>query len=100
MTDESALSPDIARQVYSTTEHLTQRVRQAQRGTWFPLLLLGLVVFAAAPFYHLGRHFVTCDPALGARGGVEIIDGGRCVQVVGWPAGAYWVSAFVLAYAA
>jgi len=100
MTDESALSADIARQVFSTTEHLTRRVRQAQRGTWFPLVLLGLVVVAAAPFYHLGRHAVTCNPALGARGGVEIIDGGTCVQVVGWPAGVYWICAFVLAYAA
>ncbi|GII56856.1 hypothetical protein Pth03_52450 [Planotetraspora thailandica] len=100
MTDESALSADIARQVFSTTEHLTRRVRQAQRGTWFPLVLLGLVVVAAAPFYRLGRQVVTCDPALGARGGVEIIYKGTCVQVVGWPAGVYWISAFVLAYAA
>src|SRR5262245_5875208 len=100
MTDESALSADIARQVFSTTEHLTRRVRQAQRGTWFPLVLLGLVVVAAAPFYRLGRHAVTCDPALGARGGVEIIYRRTCVQVVGWPVGVYWISAFVLAYAA
>jgi hypothetical protein len=84
----------------STTRQLTRRVRHAQRSTWFPLVLLGLVVVAAAPFYRLGRYVVTCDPALGARGGVEIIKRGACVQVVGWPVGVYWIFAFVLAYVA
>lgn len=100
MTDETALSADTARQVFSATADLTRRVRRAQRGTWFPLVLLGLVVVAAAPFYRLGRQVVTCDPVLGARGGVQIIHEGTCVQVVGWPAGVYWIAAFVLAYAA
>ena len=100
MTDRSTASVDAARQTLSTTRQLTRRVRHAQRGTWFPLVLLGLVVVAAAPFYRLGRYVVTCDPALGARGGVEIISGGACVQVVGWPVGVYWIVAFVLAYVA
>jgi hypothetical protein len=100
MTDRPADSVDAARQTLSTTRQLTRRVRHAQRGTWFPLVLLGLVVVASAPFYRLGRHFVTCDPALGARGGVEIIYKGACVQVVGRPAGVYWIFAFVLAYVA
>jgi hypothetical protein len=98
MTGESDV--DAAREALSTTRQLTRRVRRAQRSTWFPLVLLGLVVVAAVPFYRLGRNVVTCDPALGARGGVEIIDRGVCVQVVGWPAGAYWILAFVLAYVA
>jgi len=100
MTDRPVPSADTAQQVLSTTDQLTRRVRQAQRGTWFPLVLLGVVVVAAAPFYRLGRHTVTCDPVLGARGGVQIINGGVCVQVVGWPAGVYWILALVLAYAA
>ncbi|GAB2822836.1 hypothetical protein GCM10027176_28950 [Actinoallomurus bryophytorum] len=100
MTDESIPSADMAQQVLAATDQLTRRVRQAQRGTWFPLALLGLVVVAAAPFYRLGRHTVTCDPVLGARGGVEIIDRGACIQVVGWPSGVYWILALVLAYAA
>jgi hypothetical protein len=100
MTDGSAASADTARQALSATRQLTRRVRHAQRSTWLPLVLLGLVVVASAPFYRLGRHVVTCDPALGARGGVQIIDGGACVQVVGWPVGVYWILAFVLAYAA
>jgi hypothetical protein len=100
MTDESLPSAAMARQVLSSTDQLTRRVRQAQRGTWFPLVLLGVVVIAAAPFYRLGRHTVTCDPALGARGGVEIIDRGACVQVAGLPSGVYWIVAFVAAYAA
>lgn len=100
MTDRSTASVDAARQALWTTRQLAHRVRRAQRATWFPLVLLGLVVVAAAPFYRLGRYAVTCDPALGARGGVQIIDRGTCVQVVGWPAGVYWIIAFVLAYAA
>jgi hypothetical protein len=100
MTDNSSASVDMARQALSTTQQLTRRVRHAQRGTWFPLVLLGLVVVASAPFYRLGRHVATCDPALGARGGVMIINKGTCVQVVGWPVGVYWIFAFVLAYVA
>ena len=91
---------DAARQALADTRQLTRRVRHAQRGTWFPLVLLGVVVVAAAPFYRLGRQAVTCDPALGARGGVQIIYRGDCVQVIGWPVGAYWIVTFVLAYAA
>ncbi|MEV5752547.1 hypothetical protein AB0L00_32435 [Actinoallomurus sp. NPDC052308] len=100
MTDGTAPSADVAREVLSTTRELTRRVRRAQRGTWFPLALLGVVVVAAAPFYRLGRHAVRCDPARGARGGVEIIHDGTCTQVVGWPSGVYWLIALVLAYAA
>ncbi|MFI7669820.1 hypothetical protein [Nocardia sp. NPDC049526] len=100
MTDHAADSVDTARQALSSTRQLTRRVRLAQRSTWFPLVLLGLVVVASAPFYRLGRHVVTCDPALGARGGVEIIHRGTCVQVVGWPVGVYWILAFVSAYVA
>jgi hypothetical protein len=100
MTGKPADSADAARQVLSTTQQLARRVRRAQRGTWFPLVLLGLVVVVSAPFYRLGRHAVTCDPALGARGGVQIIDRGACVQVVGWPVGVYWILALVLAYVA
>jgi hypothetical protein len=98
MTGKSEV--EAAREALSTTRRLTRHVRRAQRSTWFPLVLLGLVVVASVPFYRLGRTVVTCDPALGARGGVEIIDRGVCVQVVAWPAGTYWILAFVLAYVA
>lgn len=100
MANEMAASVEAAQQALSTSRHLARRVRRAQRSTWFPLALLGLVVLAAAPFYRLGRHVVTCDPALGARGGVQIIHRGTCVQVDGRPAGIYWIVAFLLAYAA
>ncbi|MGA6205097.1 hypothetical protein ACPESR_10090 [Nocardia testacea] len=100
MTNHRGSSAEAARQTLSTHRDLTHRVRLAQRSTWFPLVLLGLVVLAAAPFYRMGRHTVTCDPALGARGGIQIIHRGTCVQVVSWPAGVYWMVAFVLAYTA
>ncbi|MFI5720612.1 hypothetical protein [Nocardia sp. NPDC051750] len=100
MTDQSGAPMAAARQALSTTRDLTRRVRFAQRKTWFPLALLGMVVLAAVPFYRLGRHVVACDPVLGARGGVQIIHQGACVQVDGRPAGIYWILAFVLAYTA
>jgi hypothetical protein len=100
MTDDLPASAEAARETLSATRRLTQRVRRAQRGTWFPLVLLGLAVIAAVPVYRSGRHEVACDPAAGARGGVQIIHEGTCVQVVGRPVGVYWLLAFVLAYAA
>jgi hypothetical protein len=33
-----------SRQLLTATDELTRRVRKAQRGAWFPLVLLGLVV--------------------------------------------------------
>jgi hypothetical protein len=48
----------------------------------------------------VSSRFAAATIALGARGGVEIIKRGACVQVVGWPVGVYWIFAFVLAYVA
>jgi len=91
---------DNPRQLLSSTHELTQRVREAQRGTWFPLVLLGLVVVAAAPFYSLGSHgHVTCGPVTvthGPGGGVGI--GKTCFVAYGWSAFIYWMVALVLAY--
>jgi hypothetical protein len=94
MTNEPAPTP---RQLLSTTHELTRRVRKAQRGTWFPLVLLGLVVVAATPFYHLGSHpDATCGPVTvtGPHGAV----GKTCFIALGWPAFIYWTVALVLAY--
>lgn len=41
MTDASVPSPDTPHEVLTSLGDLTRRVRVAQRGTWFPLLLLG-----------------------------------------------------------
>jgi len=48
------------RGVLSATRDLTQRVRVAQRGAWFPLLVFAAVTFAAIPFNRYGRHPTEC----------------------------------------
>jgi hypothetical protein len=94
MADEQVPVADTPRQLLSTTHELTRRVRRAQRATWFPLVLLGLVVVAAVPVYRYGsRPAVSCVPV---SGGVAE----RClVTYGGWPAFIYWMVALVLAYA-
>jgi len=105
MTDEPGHFVDTPRQLLTTAQELTRRVRKAQRGTWFPLVLLGLVVVAAAPFYRLGSHpdvtdctvrssFVSGIPHAVPGGGVAK----TCFIVYGWSAFIYWVVALVLAY--
>lgn len=75
---------------------LTARVRQAQRGTWFPLTLLGLVAAGAAPFYRVGAGpHVVCGPTATTVG----LASRRCVASLGWAAFVYWTIALVLAYA-
>jgi hypothetical protein len=100
MADEQVPVADSPGQLLSATHELTRRVRQAQRATWFPLVLLGLVVVAAVPVYRYGSRLdISCVPVRGgvpARGGVAE----RClVTYGGWPAFIYWMAALVLAYA-
>jgi hypothetical protein len=94
MADEQVPVADTPRQLLSATHELTRRVRQAQRATWFPLVLLGLVVVAAVPVYRYGSRLdISCVPV---RGGAAE----RClVTYGGWPAFIYWMGALVLAYA-
>jgi hypothetical protein len=84
------------RHLLATTRRLTGRVRQAQRGTWFPLALLGLIVVAATPLYRVstGLH-AACGPATATPGGTSR----ECVAFLGWAAFTYWTIALVLAYA-
>jgi hypothetical protein len=98
MADERTPATDAPRQLLAATQEFTRRVRKAQRGTWFPLVLLGLVVVAAAPFYRLGsREHVTCSPLT-----VTHSPGGglvrTCYAAYGWPAFSYWTIALALAY--
>jgi len=53
------------RGVLSATRDLTQRVRVAQRGAWFPLLVFAAVTFAAIPFNRYGRHPTECRATQG-----------------------------------
>jgi len=87
-----AHTSDDPRGLLSTTRELTQRVRRAQRATWFPLLVLAAVTFASIPAYRYAGHhkFGTC-----AATSV------RPVACVIYPQGefVYWPFALVLAYA-
>jgi hypothetical protein len=70
--------------------HFTRRVRVARRGTWFPLLVLGLVVLGAVPVYRYApRHLEGCQ--VGPNGAAV------CHAVIPM-ALAYWPVALVLAY--
>lgn len=105
MTDEPARATDTPRQLLSTTRELTRRVRKAQRGTWFPLVLLGLVAAAAAPFYRLGPHpHATCTATVTpGPGGIPVGPGPgpgavKCFIAFGWPTFIYWMVALPGAY--
>ena len=64
MTTGPALPGDDPRRLLSGARELAQRVRRAQRATWFPLLVFAAVTFASIRVYrygglHLGNCVVT-----------------------------------------
>ena len=106
MTEDSDRAAEPPRQLLLGTRELTRRVRRAQRGAWFPLVLLGLVVVGAAPFYRVGPHPHAICTAVAVRGPGGIPSGPgpgpgavKCFLAFGWPAFIYWVAALAVAYA-
>jgi len=89
MTSGTVFSGDDPRQLLSDTLDLTRQVRRIQRATWFPLLALAAVTFAAIPFRYSPHRLGTCAATETARG---------CIA---YPTAllAYWPTALVLAYA-
>ena len=91
MTSETAHPGDDPRRLLSNALELAQRVRKAQRASWFPLLVFAAVTFASIPVYRYGGHadFGTC---------VVTGPGRRACAI--YPTGAfvYWPFALVLAY--
>ena len=104
MTDEHVPAAESPRQLLLGTRELTRQVRRAQRGAWFPLVLLGLVVAGAAPFYRVGPHpHATCTATV-TRGPGGLPAGAgpgavKCFIAFGWPAFIYWAVALAAAYA-
>lgn len=91
MTSESVHSGDDPRRLLSSTRDLTRRVRQTQRATWFPLLVLAAVTFAAIPVYHSsGHHLGTCT----------VVPSGKICTAYSIGGLVYWPVALVLAYVA
>lgn len=61
MTSESVPTADSPRELLSTVRTLTRRVRLAQRGAWFPLLVFAAITLAAIPIYRFApRHLGAC----------------------------------------
>ncbi|WP_327003869.1 hypothetical protein OHA72_53910 [Dactylosporangium sp. NBC_01737] len=88
MTSDSVPAGGDPRRLLADARNLARRVRFAQRVTWLPLLVLGVVTFGAIPFYLLLQGQVSdCRP----------VEGGEICKV--WfPAEFYWLGALVLAY--
>lgn len=60
MTDHSMPSTGSSHELLAATRALTRRVRSAQRGAWFPLLLFGLATLGSAPLDRYAGHSRTC----------------------------------------
>ncbi|MGW5777541.1 hypothetical protein [Streptomyces sp. NPDC003863] len=89
MTDASMPSPGTPRDVLAGLGDLTRQVRAAQRGTWFPLLLMGLLTLGGILVGRLTTEVET----------VPCPTGGSCTLVTqGSPV--YWPVGLALAYAA
>ena len=89
MTTSPARDPD-PRALLADNRRLARDVRAVQRATWFPLLVLAVVTFAAVPVYGLGGFARNCRSQPG---------GGRICSVYSTAALAYWPVALVLVYA-
>jgi hypothetical protein len=109
MTEERVPAAGSPRELLLGTRELTRRVRRAQRGAWFPLVLLGLVAAGAAPFYRVGPHPRAICTAVAGRGpgGLSVGPGSgsgpgsgavKCFVAFGWPAFIYWLVALAGAY--
>jgi hypothetical protein len=91
MTTESAYSGDDPHQLLMSARDLAQRVRRAQRATWFPLLVFAAATFAAIPVFRYGSHHPeTC----------ATVPGGRICTIYSTASFVYWPVALVLAYVA
>src|SRR5215469_9659340 len=89
MTSGTAFSGDDPRQLLAGTRELTDQVRRTQRATWFPLLVLAAVTFAAIPFRDSHHRLGTCAATETVR---------VCIAYPS-PLLVYWPTALVLAYA-
>lgn len=93
MTSEAAPNSDDPQRLLSATRDLARRVRRAQRGAWFPLLMFAVVTFAAVPFDRYGHYrSVSCE----SRQGGAVFVCSRYSPLAFW----YWPAAVVLAYLA
>jgi hypothetical protein len=96
MTDASVPSPGTPRDVLAGLGDLTRRVRAAQRGTWFPLLLLGVLTLGGIL---VGRFTFKVETVPCPAAGTGCTLASQVTQVTqGSPV--YWPVGLALAYAA
>jgi hypothetical protein len=95
MTTETAHPEDDPRRLLANTRELAQRVRKAQRATWFPLLVFAVVTLAAIPVNRYGGHHSGTCVAV-----PSVPAGGRICTIYSNAEFVYWPIALVLAYAA
>ncbi|MFF2044115.1 hypothetical protein ACFVVX_27210 [Kitasatospora sp. NPDC058170] len=94
MTDETVSAPGTPHEVLANLGDLTRRVRAAQRGTWFPLLLLGVLTLGG-----IVANRLTFSVRTVACRDVSDSAGPGCLLVKqGSPA--YWTLGLLLAYTA
>jgi hypothetical protein len=84
MTDASEPSPGTPHDVLAGLDDLTRKVRAAQRGTWFPLLLFGVITLGGILVnrFTFSTHTITCPAPPGS------VDNARqtCLAITqGWP---------------
>jgi hypothetical protein len=79
---------DDPRALLSSARELTQRVRRAQRASWFALLVFAALTFASGPAVRYGGHHLDCQAVRGAL---------NC-RVYSEAEFVYWPVALVLAY--
>ncbi|MBF9127627.1 hypothetical protein I0C86_01235 [Plantactinospora sp. S1510] len=90
MTSDAVPAGGDPRRLLTEARDLAHRVRLAQRVTWLPLLVLGLVTLGAIPAYRYGHTVVSNCKPMG--------DGGQACQVWFQTATFYWWTALVLGY--
>src|ERR1700675_1098259 len=95
MATESASMDGDPQRLLSRTRELTDRVRQAQRATWFPLLVFAAVTVAATPVYRFGHYGRSCR-MVGSPPGPT----GKVCSVYNAAGFVYWPIALVAGYAA
>ena len=89
MSAQPGAAGEAPQRLLADSRQLARQVREAQRATWFPLLVLAAVTFAAVPVYGYGHYALNCRNQPG---------GGRICAVSPTTAWIYWPIALVLAY--
>ncbi|WP_410812893.1 hypothetical protein [Micromonospora sp. 067-2] len=93
MTHESVPRAETPHELLAAVRELTRKVRAAQRGSWFPLLVFATITLLAIPVYRYAPYldlFDTCR----SRPGHTVCRQPNPTQL------AYWTVALMLAYAA